>query len=175
MPKRKEKINLKDIKLKKINFLKYSSKYLKWVNDSSITKFTELKKKNINKTDLKNYVLNKKNSKNEFLFGIFFKKKYVGNIKIGPINKKNNSAPIGYLIGEKKYWNRGIASLSIHKIVKFGFQRLSLKTITSNSEQKNFYSSKALIRNKFEKISIKKNNKRKLIVYKVHNPKFQSQ
>ena len=56
MPKRKEKINLKDIKLKKINFLKYSSKYLKWVNDSSITKFTELKKKNINKTDLKNYV-----------------------------------------------------------------------------------------------------------------------
>lgn len=174
MSKRKDKANLKDIKLKKINFLNHSKRYLKWVNDLSVTKFTELKNKKINKTELNNYILEKKNSKNEFLFGIFFKKKYVGNIKIGPINKKKKSAQIGYLIGEKKYWNKGIASLSIQKIVKFGFHRLKLKTIVSNSEQKNFYSSKALIKNKFKKVSIKKKNKRNLIIYKTYNPKFYS-
>ena len=90
MSKRKDKANLKDIKLKKINFLNHSKRYLKWVNDLTVTKFTELKNKKINKTELNNYILEKKNSKNEFLFGIFFKKKYVGNIKIGPINKKKN-------------------------------------------------------------------------------------
>ena len=109
-----------------------------------------------------------------FYSASFLKKNMLETLKSVLLIKKKKSAQIGYLIGEKKYWNKGIASLSIQKIVKFGFHRLKLKTIVSNSEQKNFYSSKALIRNKFKKVSIKKKNKRNLIIYKTYNPKFYS-
>jgi ribosomal-protein-alanine N-acetyltransferase len=119
---------------------------------------------------LQNYVIEKNNSKNEFLFGIFYKKYYIGNIKIGPINKKLNSAPIGYIIGDKLFWNRGVATIAIKKIVNFGFTKLKLKRITSNSEVKNLFSSRALIINNFKKIKKEINKNRKLFLYSIKNP-----
>jgi|TARA_Y100000389_G_C17390352_1_gene479524 [ribosomal protein S5]-alanine N-acetyltransferase len=168
-----KKIKSKDILLKKIKPGIHLNKYFKWVNCKTVTRFTELKQTVTSKEDLKKYLESKNNSKNEFLFGIFFKKIYVGNIKIGPINKKLSSAPIGYLIGEKKYWNKGIASLAIKKIIVFGFKILKLKSITSNSETKNLFSAKALIKNNFKKIKKKtKTTLRDLYFYRIKNPKL---
>ena len=44
----KTKIKNSDISLKKIKQKKLIQKYLKWVNDKTITKFTELKKSILN-------------------------------------------------------------------------------------------------------------------------------
>ena len=166
----KTKIKNSDISLKKIKQKKLIQKYLKWVNDKTITKFTELKKIKISLKILQNYIIEKNNSKNEFLFGIFYKKHYIGNIKIGPINIKLNSAPIGYIIGDKLFWNRGVATIAIKKIVNFGFTKLKLKYITSNSEIKNLFSSRALITNNFKKIKKEINKNRKLFLYSIKNP-----
>jgi len=165
----KTKIKNSDISLKKIKQKKLIQKYLKWVNDKTITKFTELKKIKTSLKILQNYIIEKNNSKNEFLFGIFYKKYYIGNIKIGPINIKLNSAPIGYIIGDKLFWNRGVATIAIKKIVNFGFTKLKLKYITSNSEIKNLFSSRALITNNFKKIKKEINKNRKLFLYSIKN------
>ncbi len=55
--------------------------------------------------------------------------KHIGNIKIGPIHFHYRYADISYFIGEKKMWNRGIATEAIKLICDFGFQNLQLHKI----------------------------------------------
>ena len=56
-----------------------TSEYLSWLNNYEITKYTEQKNiKHTIKKSLESYVLEKYNSKNNFLFGIFHLDKHIG-------------------------------------------------------------------------------------------------
>ena len=46
-------------------------KYQKWMNDIEVHKYTEQKYKKHSLKDIKDYVIQKNKSKNEFLYGIF--------------------------------------------------------------------------------------------------------
>ena len=94
------------IKLKKLNLKdNINNKYRKWMNDSEVQRFTEQKYKKHSLKDIRNFVKEKNNSKDEFLYGIFLKENFenlhIGNIKIGPINWVYRTADISYFIGEK--------------------------------------------------------------------------
>ena len=105
----KQNLILKKLKLKNVN-----TEYLKWMNDYEVTKFTEQRFKKHSLLDLKNFVKEKNKSKNEFLFGIFFKENsfliHIGNIKLGPINKFHKSAEISYIIGNKNFGKKELES-----------------------------------------------------------------
>ena len=102
-----------------------TKRYLKWVNDKEITKFTSLNRK-ISKNNLKDYVINCKNNKNIELFKILYSGIHVGNLRIAKLFKNNGT--IGIIIGEKKYHNKGIGFKSIEKATKIskrkGFKNL---------------------------------------------------
>ena len=67
---------LKKITLRKLNLKKdISKKYLNWMNDLEIHKYTEQKYTKHSLTNLRKFVREKNKSKNEFLYGIFLKKK----------------------------------------------------------------------------------------------------
>ena len=110
------------IVLKKLNLKKDISKnYQKWMNDFYVHMYTEQRYKKHSLNDIKNFVKEKNNSKNEFLFGIFLKKKtdiHIGNIKLGPINFRHKTAEISYFIGEKEMWGKGYATIAIKKIIR---------------------------------------------------------
>ena len=60
--------------LKKLSINKHvTTKYLKWLNDIDVTKYTEQRhyKKILKK--IKNFINEKNKSLNDYLFGIFFK------------------------------------------------------------------------------------------------------
>ena len=110
------------IKLKKLNLKdNINNKYRKWMNDSEVQRFTEQKYKKHSLKDIRNFVKEKNNSKDEFLYGIFLKENFenlhIGNIKIGPINWVYRTADISYFIGEKKLWGKGFATLAIKEII----------------------------------------------------------
>ena len=112
----------KSLILKKLNIKKdISKKYLSWMNDQEVHKYTEQKYKKHSFLDIRNFV-KKNESKNEFLYGIFLKekklKKHIGNIKLGPINTTHKTAEISYFIGEKKFWGKGLTTLAISEIIK---------------------------------------------------------
>ena len=73
-------IKLEELALKDVN-----KTYLLWMNDSEIFKYSKQSYKKHSLRQIKEFVLNKKKSKNEFLYKIVIyknkKNKHVGNIK----------------------------------------------------------------------------------------------
>ena len=92
--------------------------YLKWMNDYEVHKYTEQKNKKHTIKEIKKFVKEKNKSKNEFLYGIFFKKKHIGNIKLGPIRFVHKSAEISYFIGKKELWGKGYTNKAIKLLIK---------------------------------------------------------
>ena len=68
--------NYNKIILRKLNLTKdISKKYLTWMNDLEVNKYTEQKYKKHSITKIRKFVKEKNKSKNEFLYGIFLKRK----------------------------------------------------------------------------------------------------
>ena len=130
-----------------------TKKYLKWMNDFEVQKYTEQKYQKHSIVDIKNFVKEKNKSKNEFLFGIFLKKKglntHIGNIKLGPINYIHKNAEISYFIGEKNMWGKNYATLAIKKIINIA-KKKGIKKIKAGLIEKNKGSEKVLKKNGFK-------------------------
>ena len=64
--------------LKKLNIKNnISSNYLKWMNDPDVQKYTEQRFKKHSFKDIRSFVSSKNPPKDEFLYGIFKKKKKI--------------------------------------------------------------------------------------------------
>ena len=95
-----------------------NEEYLEWMNNFKVHKYTEQKYKIHRLEDIKKFIIDKNKSKNEFLYGIFLKKKiHIGNIKLGPINFFHKRAEISLFIGNQTYTGKGFASLAVKKII----------------------------------------------------------
>jgi RimJ/RimL family protein N-acetyltransferase len=116
-------LNFKELEISDVN-----ESYVKWLKDKVINKF--IIQKNIEHTfdSLKEYVKKHRDSKNDFLFGIFENKKntHIGNIKLTISHPKEKIANIGLLIGEKNFQGKGYGIESIDTITKFGMNELNL-------------------------------------------------
>jgi RimJ/RimL family protein N-acetyltransferase len=77
---------------------------------------------------------------------IFYNGVSVGTIAF--VNVKNGSAEVGYFIG-KDYWNKGIATIALKKMLLFGFNKIGLKKIYAHTNKNNLNSQKVLLKNKF--------------------------
>jgi ribosomal-protein-alanine N-acetyltransferase len=161
---------LKLIFLKKLNIDNdVGNRYLHWMNDKEVFKFTEQKNKQHSLEDIKKFVKEKNKSNNEFLYGIFLKKKnskkHIGNIKIGPINFRYKSADLSYFIGEKNLWGKGYTVLAIQEIIKIA-EKKKLKKLRALAHIDNIGSQIVLIKNGFKKKGIYKKIKTAEVYYK---------
>ena len=140
------------ILLKELHENNVTAEYIHWLNSESVNKYTEQRFfKHTNKS-VKDFVVEKKKSKKEFLYGIFVgsHKKHVGNIKIGPINKIHKTAYISYFIGNEEYRFKGIMSKVFNEIFKKAKNNFKLKKIQAGIYQNNISSKKLLEKNKFK-------------------------
>jgi|TARA_B100001093_G_scaffold430416_1_gene426102 aryl-alcohol dehydrogenase-like predicted oxidoreductase/RimJ/RimL family protein N-acetyltransferase len=125
------RFSLKKMKLKYVN-----NNYLSWFDDREIKKFIEY---NPNK-DLGNLRRNVKKTlkeKNVLFFGIFYKKKHIGNIKFEKIDFKKSSAYLGILIGDKEWQGKGVGSEIIEKICNQLFLTYKISKIFLGVQRKN--------------------------------------
>ena len=148
------------IALKKLNLSHATQKYLKWLDDYNVVKFTDQIFKKYSLKLLKKYILNLNKSKSNFLYGIFVvtgkKQIHIGNIKIGNINYHHHTAIVSLLIGEVKYWGKGIGSKSINLVGKIAKNELGLYKLTAGCYKENIYAQKAFLINKYKKEGIQK-------------------
>jgi len=141
------------IELKELNENLVSKKYISWMNDYSVTELTEQRFYKHTKKTVIQFVNEKKNSKIEFLYGIFFGKKdkiHIGNIKLGPINNFHKFAEISYLIGDLRFQNKGLATMAIKKILTLAKQKYKIKKINATLYSNNIASRRVLEKNKFK-------------------------
>ncbi|MEM4282247.1 MAG: GNAT family N-acetyltransferase [Candidatus Woesearchaeota archaeon] len=81
-------------------------------------------------------------------FGIIFNKKLIGTISLYEIDRINQRAGLAYLLN-RKYWNRGIMSEAVERVLLFGFNELNLKKIFTKVIAENKKSLKLLSKFKF--------------------------
>ena len=147
-------VPVKKIKLRKLNLTKdISNKYLKWMNDLEVHKYTEQKYTKHSLINIRKFVKEKNKSKNEFLYGIFLKRNnlyiHIGNMKLGPINFIHKTGEISYFIGEKELWGKGYTTLAIKEIIKIA-KKKGLKKLKAGLYEMNIGSKKVLINNGFK-------------------------
>ena len=146
--------NVRKITLRKLNPKKdISNKYLNWMNDLEVHKYTEQKYVKHSLINIRKFVIEKNKSKNEFLYGIFLKKNnskiHIGNIKLGPINFIHMTGEISYFIGEKDLWGKGYTTLAIKEISRIA-KKMGLKKLKAGFYEKNIGSKKVLEKNNFK-------------------------
>ena len=145
----KTKIKLRELTLSDVN-----KTYQEWMNDFEIFRFSKQSNEKHTIKKIKEFVLNKKHSRNEFLYKILInenkKIKHIGNIKLGLINIENKTADISYFIGDRNYWNKGIATEAIKQIIILAKKKFKLKKLQAGHWKKNIASRKVLLKNKFK-------------------------
>ena len=98
--KEKKKLSLllsNRIKLNILTTKDVTTKYVSWLNNYEITKYTEQSKNRQTNSSVKEFVLKKYKSKYNFLFGIYVNDNHVGNIKLGTIKWDHHVSDISFL------------------------------------------------------------------------------
>jgi len=117
-----------------------SDKYLKWLKDEDINQFLESRFDRYSRSSLRSFIKNIIESKNTFFYGIYsLDGIHIGNIKLGPINEHHKFADIGFLIGDKNFYRKGIATEALKKVCNYAFS-LGVEKITAGSYENNLAS-----------------------------------
>ena len=118
--------------------------------------------------DAKSYIklsVNNFRKKRTFDFGIIFERRVIGTISLENIDK-HRKARLSYLLN-KNYWNKGIITEAINKILEFGFKKIQLNKIFTSAVVENKISIHVLKKFGFKKEGV--NRKHYLIRKKYYD------
>lgn len=89
------------------------------------------------------------------VLGIFYQNRLVGSVGLHlQQDVYSHSAELGYFIGEP-YWNKGIASVVVERILQFGWEELKLQRIFASVFAHNLASARILEKNGFQREGIR--------------------
>ena len=118
------------LKLEPISIKFCSNKYVNWLNDPEIYQYLD-NGGNYTYNSLFEYL--NKYTENPILFWAIIIKEdntHIGNIKVDPINKKNQIGEYGILMGDKNKWGQGYAKEATKAVIDYCFKVLELRKIT---------------------------------------------
>ncbi len=141
------------LKLKVLEPSDVSWNYVSWLNDKEINQYLETRWETHSLESVRDYVRSLSVSDGDVLFGVFSQlssHKHIGNIKLSKIDKNHHTAEIGFLIGEKAYWGRGLASEAIGCVCSWALNTLGIKKINAGSYGQNQASIRTLEKIGFE-------------------------
>jgi CMP-N-acetylneuraminic acid synthetase/RimJ/RimL family protein N-acetyltransferase len=102
---------------------------------------------------IEDYVINLKSSNNTYFFALYLKqnKEFIGTVKLGSIDWQLKTTDVGILIGNKKYWSRGLAKDAVFTASEFAFKKLGMRKLTAGCLSTNMAMCKC-----FERLGFKK-------------------
>jgi RimJ/RimL family protein N-acetyltransferase len=123
----------KRIYLREVRPSDVNERYYRWMNDSEVTRYLESRFFPNATEKLHDYVVGKLGDRDNVFLAIVLKEedRYIGNIKLGPIQWIHRLADIGLLIGEKDCWGKGYATEAIQLVSDYAFNVLNLHKVTA--------------------------------------------
>ncbi len=123
-------LETKRLLLRPLTLKHLSNRYVDWLNDVEVYKYLETGG-NYTIEELKIY-LKEQEEKNILFWAIHLKEsnKHIGNIKIDPIDKVNNSGEYGIMIGDRSEWRKGYSKEASMRIIEYCFEEIKLSKIT---------------------------------------------
>ena len=104
----------------------------KWLNNKKVTQLMDKGYKRNTKQKQLEYFKKIRDSNKDLLFAICLNnKKHIGCVGLHQINLGKRKAQFGIIIGNTRYHGRGIGKCVWSEIIKFGFKKLELKTIST--------------------------------------------
>lgn len=122
--------------------------YLSWMKDMETMRFLESRFSNHTIASLKEFVASMQASEDNVMLAITLKESglHVGNVRLGPIDRNHDTAPLGILIGEKGYRGAGLGVEAIEAATKYAFSLIGLRKLTAGVYSVNTASIKAFSR-----------------------------
>jgi [ribosomal protein S5]-alanine N-acetyltransferase len=135
------------IYLRPISIDDTSEEYVNWLNDKDVNQYLESRFEVASMENLRSFIEITLLSKDNYFFAIVDNQtdKHIGNIKIGPVNRSHKRGDIGILIGDKKFWGKGIATEAISLVSEFALSNLNLNKVTAGCYSNNIASYKAFL------------------------------
>lgn len=111
-----------------------SERYLGWLNDPEVQKYTRRHGRTSNKQDIIDFIYYTLKSV-DFHFAIFLKdvNLHIGNVSLNSVDELNRSAEVSIMIGDKTAWGKGYGSEAINLLTDFAFKQLNLHRVWSES------------------------------------------
>jgi RimJ/RimL family protein N-acetyltransferase len=133
---------------------------LKWLTDPLVNKYLSHNFRDLTHEQEEKWFNYIKRSGQDIVFAIIDKEKglHIGNCALHKINKKKQTAELGIVIGERKYWDRGYGTDVVKTLLSFAFDDLCLSNIRLNVYDYNKRAIKAYSRCGFKTIRILKNS-----------------
>jgi len=132
-----------------------TQKYVDWMNDPDINKYTESRFSKHTMDSVKSYVKDISGSSVDYFYGIFLERNHIGNIKLH-INEHHNLGDVGIIIGDKTQWGKGYATEAIKTVTEHGFDKLELNKISAGIYANNTGSRKAFEKAGYEQEAVHK-------------------
>jgi ribosomal-protein-alanine N-acetyltransferase len=156
-------INKIKIQLNKFKYHNITKKYISWINDPDLMRFSRHKNKNFNKFEAKKYLASFNKSENIFLtIKDSRSKKIIGTIT-AYIKKENNLniANLGVLIGDKNYRNKNFGTITIKKTINFLSKKKNIQKIIIGTK----YNNKSMIKIAKKNLMVKSKKTNSKIIY----------
>jgi RimJ/RimL family protein N-acetyltransferase len=144
-----EKVILRPIKMSD------APRFVKWLNDPEVHKFLQTRR-HLSLSFERKWLRNSLKSKSNVNLAICTNDgTHIGSTSL-ELNKDHNRAVFGIVIGDKKYWNRGLGSEAGRMIIDYGFNKLNLHRIELGVLEYNPRAMKVYKRLGFKKEGVKR-------------------
>lgn len=119
--------------------------YLENFRDETVLNFLEVTKNELSKESVLSYIQEGIKTKTYFMYAVCLidNNEHIGNVKVGPIDKKQNISDLVTVIWNKEYWGKGLASEAIKLGNKLAFEKYNIRKLTGGMYSDNIGSIKA--------------------------------
>ena len=118
-------------------------RYVAWFADPEVTKFLEAR--DISRQDAIANLRHGNRSRLFFMHAICLAEddRHIGNLKIGPIDRKHMTSDMVTVIGDRTAWGKGYAREAIHVGIKLAFEEHNIRKLSASIDSANVGSIKA--------------------------------
>ena len=119
--------------------------YLSWFKDGEVTSFLEVNGNKLTKQMVTDYIDEGIKTESYYMYAICTIENdlHIGNLKVGPINRKHHVADLVCVIGDKRFWGKGLATQAIALGNKLAFEKYQIRKLHGQIYADNIGSIKA--------------------------------
>ena len=134
------------IYLRELQDADITERYLSWFKDPDVTHFLEVG--DLTYEDVKAYIDYGMKTGTYFMYAICLIENdlHIGNVKIGPINRKHMISDLVTVIGDKNYWGQGFATEAIKLGNQIAFEVYDIRKLTGGMYSANIGSIKCYLK-----------------------------